>query len=38
VDYVAFDLAVLLGSAEQMASLLEGAAQARTCIDASGAE
>ena len=37
VDYVAFDLAVLLGSAEQMAPLLEGAAQARSCIDASGA-
>jgi len=37
LDFLAFDLAVLLGPARQMAPLLERAAQARVCIDASGA-
>jgi len=37
VDYPAFDIVLLLGSAGQMAPLLESASQARSCIDASGA-
>ncbi len=37
VNYADFDLAVLLGSSEEMSQVLDLACQARACLDASGA-